>query len=103
MPEYVKKKLSEKLKGHPPPNKGKTGLQTAWSKGIPMSEETKATISATKKGTKLSEITKARMSAAKKGKAPYEMTDEVRAKISESLKLRNLNKKQGVNYDIVNT
>ena len=66
-------------------NSGKTGVQTAWNKGAPMSEKTKAKISASKKGTKLSDVTRARMTATRLGKAPYKMTDEVKAKISASL------------------
>jgi hypothetical protein len=92
LPEHLKKQISEKLKGHPPPNKGVKG-QVPWNKGIPMSAETKAKLSASKKGVKLSDITRARMSASRMGKSPYQMTDEVRAKISQTLKLRNANKK----------
>ena len=84
-PDDVKKKISESLKGNVPWNKGKSGVQTAWNKGVPMRDETKAKVSASKKGAKLSDVTRARMTAARLGKAPYKMTDEVRAKISASL------------------
>lgn len=74
--------------GCPPAQKNagsfKKGL-TPWNKGRPMSDETKAKVSAAKKGAKLSDVTRARMTAARLGKAPYQMTDEVRAKISASL------------------
>ena len=100
LPEHLKKRISEKLKGHSPPNKGKKG-QVAWNKGIPMSAEAKVKLSAAKKGVKMSDLTRAKMSAAHMGKAPYEMTNEVRAKISATLKRRNLLKRQGVNDGIV--
>jgi hypothetical protein len=100
LPEHLKKRISEKLKGHPPPNKGKKG-QVAWNKGIPMSAEAKVKLSAAKKGVKMSDLTRARMSASRMGKLHYEMTDEIRAKISATLKRRNLLKRQGVNDGIV--
>lgn len=85
MSDDFRKKVSDALKGKIVWNKGKTGVQTAWNKGKPMSDETKAKVSAAKKGTKLSDVTRARMTASRLGKAPYQMTDEVRKKISKSL------------------
>jgi hypothetical protein len=81
----AKEKLSKAHLGQKAWNKGKKSDKPAWNKGVPMSEETKAKLSASKKGIKLSDVTKARMTAARLGKAPYQMTDEVRAKISASL------------------
>ncbi len=88
-PDDVKKKISESLKGNVPWNKGKSGVQVSWNKGVAHSDETKAKISASKKGVKLSDETRAKMSAARMGKLPYKMTDEIKAKISETLKKRN--------------
>jgi len=74
--------------GCPPALKNKASFEkgfTPWNKGVKMSDEAKAKMSAAKKGVKLSDVTRARMTAARLGKAPYQMTDEVRAKISASL------------------
>jgi hypothetical protein len=37
--DEVRKKTGEKLKGRSPWNKGKTGVQTAWNKGLPSDEQ----------------------------------------------------------------
>jgi predicted GIY-YIG superfamily endonuclease len=74
--------------GNPPSLKNKSSFSKGfvpWNKGLPMSDETKAKVSASKKGAKLSVETRAKMTASRLGKAPYQMTDEVRAKISASL------------------
>lgn len=47
--EEQKRKWSEMRKGRTPWNKGKKGVQVAWNKGIPCSEEAKRKISETKK------------------------------------------------------
>ena len=49
-------KPNPKLKGRITWNKGKKGLQTAWNKGNPLSEEIKKKISMAKKGIKLTII-----------------------------------------------
>lgn len=74
--------------GCPPALKNKASFEkgfTPWNKGIPMSDESKAKVSAAKKGAKLSDETRAKMSASRMGKIPYKMTDEIKAKISASL------------------
>lgn len=74
--------------GNPPALKNKTSFTiglTPWNKGVPMSDETKAKLSAAKKGIKFSDETRAKMSASRIGKTPYKMTEEVKAKISASL------------------
>jgi hypothetical protein len=50
------------------------------------SEETRRKISEAQKGRKLSEEHKRKTSETMKGKKPYQMTDEIRKKISQSLK-----------------
>ena len=82
----TKEKLSKAHLGQSAWNKGKKSDTPAWNKGITQSDETKAKISLRKKGVKLSDKTKAKMSAARMGKSPYQMTDEIRAKISVALK-----------------
>jgi hypothetical protein len=72
--------------GGNPWNKGKTGVQTAWNKGIPFSEETKKKLSKAWEKRVISEETKAKMSKSRMGKLPYVMTDEVKSKISNTLK-----------------
>lgn len=47
--EETKKKISETKKGTSPWNKGKIGVQNAWNKGKPMTEEQKLKISNTLK------------------------------------------------------
>jgi len=80
------KKLSESHMGHSPANKGKVGHQVAWNKGKNWSEEAKQKMSVARTGILHSEETKAKMSADRMGKCPYEMTDEVKAKITQGLR-----------------
>ena len=66
--------------GNPPAVKNKTSFAkgfTPWNKGVPMDDETKAKVSASKmgtvswnKGVPMSDESKAKLSAAKKGKLP---------------------------------
>ena len=77
--EETKKKISDKLKGHKP-----------WNKGISPTEETKRKISESNKGKPhpwnshpLSEETKCKMSESHKGK---HLTEETKCKMSESHK-----------------
>ena len=50
MTEEVRKRLSESKKGQEPWNKGKKGVQVAWNKGIPCTEEQKKHLSELNKG-----------------------------------------------------
>jgi group I intron endonuclease len=84
--DEMKKTFSDAHLGQVPWNAGKkTGIAPP-NKGVSPSAETRAKISVAKKGKKLSPETCAKMSAARLGKSPYIMTDEVKAKISASLK-----------------
>jgi group I intron endonuclease len=89
-------------KGRIPWNKGKTGVQVAWNKGLhcsketkkklsifnlgkKLSQETKDKISKTSKGKIISEKTKKKISKAKKG---HEVSLKTRKKISNTLKCK---------------
>ena len=69
--DETKKKISAKLKGRTPWNKGKVGVMAIpWNKGTKLSEEMKAKISKSMKGK----------SAWNKGK---QWSEEIKAKIKE--------------------
>lgn len=95
--DETKQKISEIKKGIVPWNKGKKGLQTAWNKGISMTEEQKKKLSEAHKGKKNpnygkhhSEETRKKLSEAKIGeKNPNygkHLSEETRKKISEARK-----------------
>jgi len=77
------------MSGKIPWNKGKTGLQVAWNKGISSSEEVRKKISISKKGVKFSKQAKINMSNARKGRI---VSKETREKISKSL----IGKRKGI-------
>ena len=74
----AKDKISAALKGREVWNKGKKGLQVAWNKGMPMSEESKQ---------KLSKTFKCKGGAWNKGLSGVQKcSEETRKKISEAKK-----------------
>jgi len=81
--EEHKRKLSEAGKGNVPWNKGKTGVQISSRKGIKVSDETRAKMSASHKGKSNTEEQKAKISAKLKGRV---MSEETRKKMSEARK-----------------
>ncbi len=111
VPTDRRKKISETLMGHIPWNKGLTGRQTAWNKGLPSSEETKQKLREARSkqprcimseeqlevlrvrmmgntytlGYKATEETKRKLSMAHMGKS---MSQEARHKSSETQKGR---------------
>ncbi len=76
-----RRKISEVQKGRVSPRKGQKGLQVAWNKGIPCSEEMKLRISNKLKGNKLSLETVAKIVESRKG---YCHSQETKDKISKS-------------------
>lgn len=82
------RKISESNKGKKAWNKGIRG-GTSWNKGIPMSAESKAKISVSRKGkgcgARAPEVY-ARISAALKGRPGRKQSDEIRKKISDSMR-----------------
>jgi hypothetical protein len=81
--EDQKAKISAKLKGNIPWNKGKTGVQESSRKGVIVSDETRAKMSASHKGKANTEDQKAKISAKLKGRV---MSEETRKKMSEARK-----------------
>lgn len=81
--EEHKKKLSEAGKGNTPWNKGKTGVQESSRKGVKVSDEVRAKMSAAHKGKTNTEEQKAKISAKLKGRV---MSEETRKKMSEARK-----------------
>jgi len=84
--EESKKKMSASAIGKPSWNKGKKGLQVAWNKGQPMSDEQKKKISIAKIGKTVSEETKRKMSIAHTGITHSEETKKKLAKIQTGRK-----------------
>lgn len=94
--EETKKKISEAKKGSVPSNKGKIGLQKAWNKGIPQTDDVKeklriaSTGNKNAKGAIRSDEYKNKMSECKKGKPGTRlgsiMSEETKKKISETKK-----------------
>jgi hypothetical protein len=87
-PETIEKLRLAHL-GQEPGNKGMKGVQVAWNKGTRYSDERKARMVGQRKGYKHSPETIQKIREAQTGEAPYKMTDEIKNKISESLKMRN--------------
>jgi group I intron endonuclease len=56
--------------GRSPWNKGKTGVQVAWNKGVPQTEEHQERLRALRLGTTMSEEAKAKISGSLKGRMP---------------------------------
>lgn len=81
--EEHKKKLSNAGKGNIPWNKGKTGVQESARKGVKVSDEVRAKMSASHKGRVMSEEQKAKISVKLKGRV---MSEETRKKMSEARK-----------------
>jgi group I intron endonuclease len=98
--EERKKNISDGHKGQIPWNKGKVGVQEAWNKGIPVTEEVKIKISKSNKGKVRTADVKKRISESLKGRKKCRktntrppLTEEHKRKISESLR----NKKRSKN------
>lgn len=81
--EEHKKKLSNAGKGNIPWNKGKTGVQESARKGVKVSDEVRAKMSASHKGKANTEEQKAKISVKLKGRV---MSEETRKKMSEARK-----------------
>jgi len=78
-----KKKLSDAGKGNVPWNKGKTGVQESSRKGVKVSDEVRAKMSAAHKGKANTEEQKAKISAKLKGRV---MSEATRKKMSDARK-----------------
>jgi len=78
-----KKKLSEAGKGNIPWNKGKIGVQESSRKGVKVSDEIRAKMSAAHKGKIMSEEQKQKISSTLKGR---KMSEETRKKMSDTRK-----------------
>lgn len=81
--EEHKRKLSEAGKGNVPWNKGKTGVQESTRKGVKVSDEIRAKMSAAQKGKVMSVLQKEKISATLKGR---KMSEETKQKMSDARK-----------------
>jgi hypothetical protein len=81
--EEHKRKLSEAGKGNVPWNKGKTGVQESTRKGVKVSDEVRAKMSAAQKGKVMSVLQKEKISATLKGR---KMSEETKQKMSDARK-----------------
>lgn len=87
MPEEAKKMISEANQGRIPWNKGHEGVQEAWNKGIPHSEETKRKIGDANRGRIVSDETRQKLSESGKGnpsRTGQHASEEERKKMSEA-------------------
>ena len=80
------KRRSDTMKGRPAHNKGKTMQTTSSRKGVPLSEETCAKMSASRTGKVRSEETKLKIGAARKG---CKHSEESKEKMRLAKKLNN--------------